>query len=78
MEIQIDELLELLSFTSAGDKVKLLNSIEPLRKQGIDSLDMMDFFLEIEEKYDFHIPDEDVEELKSLDNIKAYLEDKLK
>ena len=77
MEIKIEDLLELLSYTSVGDKVKLLNEVEPLRKQGVDSLDMMDFFLEIEEKYDYHIPDEDVENLKSLTDIKVYLEEKV-
>ena len=43
---------------------------------GIDSLDHMNILLFIEEKIDIKIPDEDVEECNSIDNIKAYIKNR--
>lgn len=77
MEISIEELKEILSNTSVAEGVEYINSEEPLSKQGVDSLDLMDFYLGIEEKYNHHIPDEVVETLKSLNDFKKYLEDSL-
>jgi acyl carrier protein len=45
----------------------------PLRDAGIDSLDMMNVFLAIEEKFAIRIPDEDIQKLDTMDNIVRYL-----
>jgi acyl carrier protein len=44
-----------------------------LRDAGIDSLDMMNVFLAIEEKFAIRIPDEDINKLDTIDNIVLYL-----
>ena len=43
------------------------------RDNGIDSLDMANLLLSIEEKYTIKIPDEDLYELISIDAIENYL-----
>lgn len=46
----------------------------PLREIGIDSLDMMAVLLALQGQYGVAIPDEDVEQLKTVNAITAYLE----
>lgn len=77
MKITNQDLIELLVNTSAGENARGINDHDPLRKQGIDSLDLMDFYLNIQEKYGIHIPDEDVEKLKTLTDFRVYLEAKI-
>lgn len=61
---------------SAGLSVDLsgVDGDDSLKDAGIDSLDIMTFFLGIEEKFNVKIPDEDIDALDSIDNIIAYLE----
>ncbi len=42
-----------------------------------DSLDMVDLIMEIEETYDIKIPDEDVENFKTVKSVVDYLASKL-
>jgi len=53
-----------------------LNNELALTEQGIDSLDMANIYLLIEEKYAIKVPDEDVAKLSSVDAIVSYLADK--
>ena len=46
---------------------------QPLLTQGIDSLDALTIFTQVEEKYAIHIPDEDFEQLASIDDIVRYV-----
>jgi acyl carrier protein len=45
---------------------------------GIDSLDMTDFFLRIEEQYGVKIPQAEYPNLESIARIRAFLEGKLR
>ena len=60
---------------SAGISVDLseVEGGDSLKDAGIDSLDIMTFFLGIEEKFNIKIPDEDIDALDTIDNIIAYL-----
>jgi acyl carrier protein len=49
----------------------------PLTEQGLDSLDLMTVFLEIEETYHIKVPDQDYERLRTADEIAAYLNEQL-
>ncbi len=49
----------------------------PLREIGIDSLDMMSILLAIEEKYNVSVPDQDIDQLKTINLIVSYIENKL-
>tara|TARA_B110000444_G_scaffold80912_1_gene76485 strand:- start:1174 stop:1389 length:216 start_codon:yes stop_codon:yes gene_type:complete len=47
------------------------NFVEDL---GYDSLNVVELIMQIEEEYDIEMPDEDVEELHTVKNLKDYLE----
>lgn len=61
--------------------VKILKKDFNLRNDlDLDSLDMMNFFFEIEKVFDIKIPDEDIEgnELNNISNIIKYIEKRVK
>ena len=43
---------------------------------GIDSLDVVDLVMSLEEEFDTEIPDEEVENIKTVGDIVKYIEDK--
>lgn len=45
----------------------------PLQEVGIDSLDASTILLELEERFRITIPDEDIEQLQSIDKMVAYM-----
>ncbi len=55
---------------------KLIND-KPLAEQGIDSLDMINIFFKLEENFKIKIPEEDIEKLKTIDDIVEYLNKKM-
>ena len=44
---------------------------------GADSLDIVDLVMTLEEEFDTEIPDEDIENLKTVGDITKYIEEKL-
>ena len=44
---------------------------------GADSLDIVDLVLTLEEEFDTEIPDEDIENLKTVGDIVKYIEDRV-
>lgn len=44
---------------------------------GADSLDVVDFVMSIEESFDVEIPDEEVENIKTVGDIVKYIENKV-
>ena len=50
------------------------NIIEDL---GADSLDLVDFVISLEEEFDKEIPDEDVENIRTIGDIVSYIENSL-
>lgn len=77
MKATVEKLREILAETSAKNAAYEINDYEPMRKQGIDSLDLMDLYLNIEETFNVEIPDEDVEKLKSLKDFVEFINSKL-
>ena len=74
MKATKDRITEIIK-EAAGDHVDV-NSLKvdkPLIDQGVDSLDHMSFFMEIEEEYDVRIPDDDYQKLRSINDIVDYL-----
>jgi acyl carrier protein len=43
---------------------------------GADSLDIVDLVMSFEEEFDIEIPDEDVENIKTVGDVVKYIEDK--
>lgn len=57
------------------DTNEMKNDI-PLSEQGIDSLDVVNIYLLLEEKFDVKIPDEDLTKVQSIDAIIEYINNK--
>lgn len=57
------------------DKVALESSI--VDDLGADSLDVVDLVMSLEEEFDLEIPDEDVENMKTVGDMVKYIEGKL-
>ncbi|MBD3843603.1 MAG: acyl carrier protein [Campylobacterales bacterium] len=55
-----------------GDVSEMVNDM-PLREQGIDSLDIVNVYLLLEEKFDVKIPDEDLDKVQTIDGIIEYI-----
>lgn len=59
-----------------GDASEMKNDI-PLGDQGIDSLDVVNVYLLLEEKFDIKIPDEDLGKVQTIDSIVEYVNKQL-
>lgn len=59
-----------------GDVAEMKNNIA-LSEQGIDSLDVVNVYLLIEEKFGVQIPDEDLARVQTIDSIVEYVNNKL-
>ena len=77
MEVTINDLKEILATTSYGKNAKLLDANDSLREEGVDSLDLLDFYLNIEEHYNIKVNDEDVAGLLTLNDYQRYISGKL-
>ncbi len=77
MEVTINDLKEILATTSYGKNAKLLDASDSLREEGVDSLDLLDFYLNIEEHYNIKVKDEDVAGLMTLNDYLEYVKSKL-
>ena len=56
------------------DQVNMESSIT--EDLGADSLDVVDLVMSLEEEFDTEIPDEEVENIKTVGDIVKYIEDK--
>lgn len=74
MNVTEEEIFTLLKNAGVAADITKINGDTPLRKAGLDSLDMMNVLLAIEEKFGVKIPDEDTAGLDSVDNITGYLQ----
>lgn len=54
-----------------------MRSDVPISDQGVDSLDMANIFLLLEEEFDVKIPDEDLALVQSIDQIVEYINAKV-
>ena len=59
-----------------GDAEEMKNDI-PLSDQGIDSLDVVNVYLLLEEKFDVKIPDEDLNKVQTINEIIEYINNQL-
>lgn len=59
-----------------GDVNEMKNDIA-LSEQGIDSLDIVNVYLLLEEKFDVKIPDEDLSKVQTIDAIVEYINNQL-
>jgi acyl carrier protein len=73
MDITHDEIRTLINGVGVSANVANIKPDESFKKAGIDSLEMMNVFLALEERFDIKIPDEDIQALDTIDNVVNYL-----
>ena len=79
MELSISNLKQLLAKSSSlGNQVLDFKDDISITEQGVDSLDMMDFFLNLEETFNVTIPDTDIEKVRTFNALFEYLHNKIK
>lgn len=74
MKVTREEMLEIIDGAGVSVNVADIKCDLSFKKIGIDSLEMMNVFLAIEQKFDIKIDDDDVNVLDSVDSIISYLE----
>ena len=73
MKATIENVKEVITEAEVvGDANEMKNDI-PLSEQGIDSLDVVNVYLLLEEKFDVKIPDEDLTKVQTIDAIVEYV-----
>lgn len=77
MKATIENVKEVIAEAEVlGDVSDMKNDIA-LTEQGIDSLDVVNIYLLLEEKFDVKIPDEDLGKVQTIDDIIEYINTKL-
>jgi acyl carrier protein len=74
MNVDKDEILSIFENVGISIEVSSIKSDVLLREIGVDSLEMMNVLLQIEEKFNVKIPDEEIDNLVTIDNIVSYLQ----
>jgi acyl carrier protein len=74
MNVTQDEIIAIIDAAGVAADISGIKGSSTLKDAGIDSLEVMNVFLGIEEKYGIKIPDEDVDALNTIDSIVAYLQ----
>lgn len=76
MKATIENIIEVIIEADVlGDVSEMENDIS-LLEQGVDSLDIVNIYLLLEEQFDIKIPDEDLEKVRTINNIVAYINNK--
>lgn len=57
------------------EEEQVIEEAEVIEDLGADSLDIVDLVMTLEEEFDTEIPDEDIENLKTVGDIVKYIED---
>jgi len=76
MEATVENIKEVIVEAEVLGNVDEMSSSQALSEQGIDSLDIVNVFLLLEEKFGITIPDEDLSQVQSIDAIVEYINNK--
>ncbi|MGE4457020.1 MAG: acyl carrier protein [Arcobacteraceae bacterium] len=77
MKATVENIKEVIAEADVLASIDGMVNDVPLREQGIDSLDVVNVYLLLEEKFDVKIPDEDLEQVQTIDAIVEYINNKL-
>lgn len=75
--ISAKEIVEVVTLSIELDKPGAISTRESFQENGIDSLDVYTIFLSIEEKYQVKFSEEEVNKIKSIDEITSSLNKKM-
>ena len=71
-----DEIINLISEVLEVDKNIVNENTNLLKDLDIESLDLVDLVAAFEKQYNFEIPDKDIKELQTVNDIIKYIESK--
>ena len=74
MVVKFNDIISAVENAGISVDVTDINGSDSLSEAGVDSLEMMSFFLAIEEKFNVKFPDEDIDSLDTIDGIISYME----
>lgn len=74
MNVTREKILALVESAGVSVDISKIKWDTKLSAAGIDSLEMMNVFLKIEEKFGIKIPDEEIDTLDTIDGIVSYLQ----
>ncbi len=77
MQATVENIKEIIAKADVLGNAEDMQSNVPLSEQGIDSLDVVNVYLLIEEEFDIKIPDEDLKQVSTIDDIVVYVNNKL-
>ena len=69
-----NEVISIISKTLGIDKKKINEKTNLIADLDVESLDLVDLVVAIEEKYQMEIPDQDIKNLQTVEDIINYLE----
>lgn len=72
-----EKILEIIENSGVLADAGQLDLSKPLAEQGFDSLDLVNVYLQVEENFDLKIPDEDLSEVQSVEQIVEYVNNKV-
>jgi len=76
MQVTVEEIRNIIEESGAMVDMDTLQNDTTLTEQDVDSLDTANIYLSFEETFKIKIPDGDLDQLKSIDEIVTYLNNK--
>ena len=67
-------ILNILKTTGTYVNVDELSGDKTLIEQGVDSLDIVELYFNLDDKYGIIIPDEEIDNLKTLNDFRQYID----
>ena len=61
-----------------SSKLHITPELNLKEELGVDSVDLMEFIINLEEAFDIEIPDEDMDNFKTISDVVAYIHEQLK
>lgn len=77
MKATVENIKEVIAEADVLGDVNEMKSDVALSEQGIDSLDVVNVYLLLEDKFEVSIPDEDLDQVRTIDSIVEYINNKL-
>jgi len=74
--VNVEDVLDVIAKANLVKDVSKLEADKALLEQGIDSLDFSGVLFNMEEAFDIEIPDEDIDQLKTLEDIVKYVNER--
>ena len=75
MENILDRVIDIVAEELAVDRDEVTEDSSFIEDLGADSLDVVELVMAFEEEFDVEIPDEDAEDIRTVDDAVSYLEE---